>query len=346
MAASQRKLLPFRAGTRRRRAFVGSVAYAAATALTPQELPRVGLVGEVFVQFRGTVTLSGAGALSDLGPWNLVNRVQVNANIGAAAIVDLSGYGAYMIQPWSEEMAYRPDVGGAGVTAVNADIHAAPVAMGANTWVLSYFLPIAANTGMQFETGLINLQAPETRVTVNITCGALLDPATLVTATTGSFFIYYDYYEIPDPRTFQLPPLTLVRILEETQGIAAVGDNTYTIPRQGTLLQIAHRVNLNGARSDSWDSVRLRFNKTDTVYQEDRQWVRAIERRAFGLNPVVGVLYRDFWHAGSDMSAGDTRDAIDSEELSTLESIVVVNAGATIGVASLSSVRRIVQNLQ
>lgn len=342
----QRQLFPFRAGTRRRRAFVSSVPYAASSTLTPQELPRVGLLSEVFVQARLTVTLSAAGALTDLGPWNAVNRVQVNANIGAAAIVDLSGYGAYMIQPWTQNAGYRPDVGGAGVTAVNADIHAAPVAMGANTWVLSYFLPIAANDGSQFETGLINLQAPETRVTVNITTGALLDPATLVTATTGSFFIYYDYYEIPDPNRFKLPPLALVRTLEESQVISAVGDNIYTVPRQGVLLQLAHRVNLNGARSDSWDRALMRFNKTDSVYQEDRQWMRAVERRAFCLNPVVGVLYRDFWRANSLNSAGDTRDAIDSEELSTLESIVVVSAGATIGVASLSSVRRIVQTLQ
>jgi hypothetical protein len=343
---AQQQLRPLRAGTRQRRAFVGSVAYAAASTLNPQELPRVGLLNRIFVQFRGTVTLSGAGALADQGPWNLIARIQVNANIGAAAIVDLSGYGAYIIQPWVEELGYRPDKGGVGDTAQNADINASPVAMGANTWVLSYFLPIAANTGSQFDTGLINLQAPETRVTVNITCGALLDPATLVTATTGNFFIYYDYYEIPDPRVFALPPLALVRTLEETQAIAAVGDNIYTVPRQGVLLQLAHRVNLNGARSDLWDKHVLRFNKTDSVYNVDRQWERAWERVNYGLNPVTGVLYLDLWHAMQDVSAGDTRDAVDAEELSTLESIVTVNSGATIGTASLGSIRRIVQMLE
>lgn len=343
---AQAQLRPLRAGTRQRRAFVGSLAYAAATTLNPQELPRVGLLNRVFVQFRGTVTLSGAGALADQGPWNLIARIQVNANIGAAAVVDLTGYGAYIIQPWCEELGYRPDKGGVGDTTQNADIHAAPVAMGANTWVLSYFLPIAANTGSQFDTGLINLQAPETRVTVNITCGNLLDPATLVTATTGNFFIYYDYYEIPDPRVFQLPPLALVRTLEETQFIGAVGDNIYTVPRQGVLLQLAHRVNLNGARSELWDKHVLRFNKTDSVYNVDRQWNRAWERMNYGLNPVTGVFYLDLWHSMQDVSAGDTRDAVDAEELSTLESIVTINSGATIGVASLGTIRRIVQMLE
>jgi len=346
MATAARELLPLRAGTRQRRAFVTSVAYATSATLTPQELPRVGLLNRVFVQFRGTVTLSGAGALADQGPWNLVARIGVSANIGAASIVDLTGYGAYMIQPWVEELGYRPDKAGVGDTTPNADIHVAPVAMGANTWALSYWLPIAANTGSQFDTGLINLQAPETRVTVNITTGALLDPATLVTATTGNFFIYYDYYEIPDPRVFRLPPLALVRTLEETQTITAVGQNIYTVPRQGVLLQLAHRINLNGARSDNWDSHTLRFNKTDSVYQVDRQWERAWERVNYGLNPVTGVMYLDLWHAMQDLSAGDARDAVDAEELSTLESIVTINSGATIGVASLGSVRRILQMLE
>lgn len=347
---AQNKLLPFRSGTRQRRAKVGVIAYAAASGLTPLELPRVGMLARLVVQFRGTVTLSGAGALSDLGPWNLLSRIKVNANIGSAAIVDLSGFGAFMISEWAEEIGFRPDLGGVGVTAVNADVHAAPVAMGANTWVLTWVIPIAANAGKQFDLGLINLQAPETRVTVEITTGALLDPATLVTATTGNFHVYYEYYEIPDPRAFALPPLALVRFLEEQQPIGQTGDNVYTVPRQGILLQLAHRVTLNAARGPdaSIDSLSIKFNKTDSVYQVERQWERVLHRLWYATNPNVGVFRWDFWHAESDVSAGDTRDAIDAEELSTLESIVAVASGATLGSNNnfLASVRRIVQLLQ
>lgn len=348
-AAAGSRLLPFRSGTRQRRAKVGAIAYAAASALTPLELPRVGMLSRILVQFRGIVTLSGAGALSDLGPWNLTARIKVNANIGSAAIVDVSGYGAYMVQSIIEELGFRPDMAGVGAGVVpNADIHAAPVAMGANNWVLTYVIPISANAGKQFDLGLINLQAPETRVTVEITTGALLDPATLVTATTGNYHVYYEYYEIPDPRQFQLPALALVRTLEEQQPVGQTGDNIYTVPRQGVLLQLVHRLNLNGARSDSWDSIAIKFNKTDTVYLMERQWERVWNRLWQGLNPLVGVYYWDFWHAESDISAGDTRDAIDAEELSTLESFCTVTAGATLGSNNnfLASVRRIVQLLE
>lgn len=342
------ELLPFRAGTRQRRAKVGLVAYTVASQLTPLELPRVGMLNRVLVQFRGIVTLSGAGALSDLGPWNLTNRLRISANIGSAAIVDVSGYGAYMAQPIVEGVGYRPDLAGVGSTTPNADIHAAPVAMGANTWVLSYYLPVSANSGNQFDLGLVNLQAPETRVTVDIVTGQLLDPATLVTAITGNYNVYYDYFEIPDPNAFQLPPLALVRLLEEQQAIGQTGENIYVVPRQGVLMHLIQRVNANGARSDGIDNLFIRYNKTDTVYSMERQWERVIQRMNYALNPITGVFYWDFWHAASEVASGDFRDAIDTEELSTLEAGVTVSSGTTLGSNNnfLASVRRIVQILE
>jgi hypothetical protein len=310
----------------------------------PLPLPRVGLLSRILIQFRGTVTLSGAGALADLGPWNLLTRIKVNTNIGAASIIDASGYGAYLMQKWIER-GYLADNAGVGSTTPNANIFAAPVAMGANTWVLSWILPISANTGINFETGLINLQAPEITVTVEPTFGALLDPATLVTATTGNLHVYYEYYEIPDPRRFTLPALTLVRSIEEQQAVAVVGDNVYTVPRMGTLLQLIHRCTFNGTRSDGWDSSTIKFNKTDAVYQDEMQALKVFERIHYASPPILGTIYRDFWEGWADVSRGDTRDAIDSEQLTTLESIVTVSAGTTLGASNnfLASIRRIMQ---
>lgn len=338
------KLLPFRMGTRQRRAKVGTIVYAAASAGQPLPLPRVGLASRIVAQFRGVVTLSGAGALSDQGPWNLLSRIRVNTNIGAASLIDVSGYGGYLMQKWIEQ-GYLPDNGGAGSVTPNANIHAAPVAMGANTWVLTWVLPISANSGINFETGLINLQAPEISVTVEPIFGALLDPATLVTATTGNLHVYYEYYEIPDPRRFSLPGLTLVRCIEEQQAVGQVGDNIYTVPRMGTLLQLIHRLTFNAARSDGWDSSSIKFNKTDTVYNDEMQVMKVFERVHYGTPPISGTIFRDFWSAFAEVSRGDTRDAIDSEQLTTLESIITVSAGTTLGANNnfLASIRRIMQ---
>lgn len=355
--AQQQQLRPFRTGTRQRRAFVNSVAWAAGTTLPSVELPRVGLLSRLVIQLRGILTLAGVGVGTDLFPWAITARHRVNVNIGSASIVDVSGYGAEMAQPWIEELGWKPEMtgifqgtGAGSPPAPNADIHVAPVAMGANTWVITTVLPISANSGREFELGLINLQAPEVRCTVDITAGAGADFTTNFTSFVGSYFVYEEYYEIPDPRAFMLPPLALVRLLEEQQAIVGTGDAIYTVPRQGVLFQLAHRVTLNGARIDSpgWDEASIRFNKTDTVYREARQWKRIQERMMYGMLPTTGVFYHDFWHAASDVSTGDSRDQIDSEELSTLESVVSINSGATLGSNNnfLAAVRRIAQILQ
>lgn len=345
MAAN--RLLPFRSGTRQRFAKVGSIAYAASSALTPQILPKVGMLSRIYVQFRGTGTLSGAGALSDLGPWNLLSRLRVNANIGSAAVVDVSGFGAHLIGRKHDFPGFAVDKAGVGDSTPHADLFAFPVAMGANTWTLTWCIPIAANARGEFDAGLINLQAPEVQVQLELVTGALTDPATLVTATTGTFHIFYEYYEIPDPRQYALPPLVLVRTLEDQQPITAVGENIYTVPRQGVLLNLIQRCTLNGARSDSFDDQFIRFNKTDTVYRQERQAARIGDRVRNILNPITGITEYDLFDAKAAISQGDLRDAIDTEELSTLEAGITVSSGAGLGANNnvLANVRRILQVL-
>lgn len=341
------QLLPFRSGTRQRQAKVGVIAYSPSTPGQPLELPRVGMLSRIIVQLRGSITFSAAGTLADIGPWNLLSRMRVNSNIGAASLVDVSGHGLYVSQRMIKG-GWSPEKAGIGDTTPNADIHAFPLSGSAQAFVLTFELPIGANNGANFETGLINLQAPETRITVEPTFGALTDPASLVTAITANLHVYYEYYEIPDPRQFAMPPLALVRLLEEQQAILGTGETIYTVPRQGTVLDLAHVVVLNGVRSDSIDSFDLRFNKTDRVYQQERQWKRMEERKIYQLLPNTGVYYHDLFNAYGHVNAGDTRDAIDSESLTTFESVVSVSAGATLGSNNnfLRSVRRIVQILQ
>ncbi|SRR5258705_293091 len=344
-AMKRKELIPFRMGTRQRRRKVGTLAYAASSTASIV-LDRVGYLSRLVVQFRGTVTLSGAGALSDLGPWNLVQRLRVLTNIGAANIVDVSGFGGHAAgRLQSEGMSF--DKAGVGDTVPNADVFAAPVAMGANTWALPYDLPISVNYGREFEFGLINLQSPETQVTLEIQTGPILDAATLVTAITGTFHIYAEYYEVPQPDVFSQPPLALARLLEETIPVTGTGDLVYTLPRMGVWMSAVNILRLNGARSDSFDSHSLRLNKTDTAYLQERQWTRIVDRRAQILNPVTGLFSMDLYQSDMRIGTGDARDCIDTEELATVEEIVTVSSGAVLGANNnfLTVVRRIAQRL-
>lgn len=340
------KLMPLRMGTRQRYQPIGSVAFAAGQAAQPIEIPRVGLLNRLVLSFSGTVTKSGAAAIADLSPWAILSRLRLNINTGSASIVDVSGFGAYLMQRVLNE-GWSPDAAGLGSSAPHADVFAAPTAT-ASPVAFSLVIPIAANNGAQFDIGTLNLQAPEVRATVEVVWGALTDYAADCTALTGTLSVGYLYYEVPDLRQFGLPPLSIVRMVEEQQPISNTGDNIYNVPRMGTVLQMAHLIRLNGARSDSFDEVGIRFNKSDQPYKIARKVQRVIERYNYPVNPITGAVYWDFFRSYESLNAGDYRDALDTEEITTTESVVTVSAGASLGVGNnmLHTVRRIVQVLE
>lgn len=336
------KLRPFREGTRQRRQFIAAPSFSASGTLTT-ELPRVGYLNRLIVAFAGTVTLSGATANTDSGPWNLVNRFRVNTNIGSTQLVDTSGFGMFVAQRFQNE-SWSPDKAGVGDTTASADVFAAGTASGANTWALPYIIPIGANVADEFEFGMINLQSEQTRVTLDIVCGANTDANANITGVTGAFSIWYEYYEVPDPRVFAQPPLTICRLVEESISVSATGDNVYIVPRQGVLMQAAGILRLNSSRSDGFSQTRVRFNKTDIAYTHDRVLNRILDRNTQVLNPITGVVYQDFWYAQGLIGQGDARDMIDLEELSTVEVLCNVTTAPS-GTSTYNVVRRIAQRL-
>jgi hypothetical protein len=229
-------LLPFAAGTRLRRQYVGAVPFAANTRAASLQLPRVGMLSRLYVILDGTLTLSGAGAFADKGPHNIVNRIQLNTNIGSAAIIDVSGYGGAMQSPHSR-LGYKNGTAGAGNTAPSATYYSASAAA-TGVLRLPWAFNVALNQGQNFTDGLINLQAPEVTVSVDLQFGAGTDAVTTATGFVGNAYVYYEYFEIPDPRAFEMPRLALHRTLEEQIPISQTGALIYTLPRMGTLLSL------------------------------------------------------------------------------------------------------------
>lgn len=341
MANGQRQLRPFRSETRQR---IQRIAGGALTLGTPQtlEVPRVGFLSGILVTVRGDVTLAG-GAMSDLGPWNLLRRLRLETNLGATSIVDVSGYGAFLANN------HRT----LGVTGTGDTSDAAGRTYRFNTGtdgvLLHYWVPVAMNDGANFSVGMLNLQAPEIRVT--LTLDPVADIATVHTGASApalSYELTYYYYEVPSPHLAKWPPLILHRTLEDSQPISTTGEQIYTVPRQGTVLQLTHLVRLNGARNSAdVGMIGLRFNKTDDVYR-----IPGIQHDFFymhnhGRVPTTGEFMWDLFHADSVPNMGDMRDAVDSEQLSTFEAVLDIASGATLGVGNnfLVTQRRIVQPL-
>ena len=342
----QQQLLPFRRNTRQRKARVGTLTYSSQSNLTQLEVPRVGLLSAINIFFRGTVTYSAAGTVADRGPWQLLNRIQVNLNQGSQSLVDVSGYGAYLIQP-QLRTAFSPDKAGIGDTTPSSDVYVFPVSGSSQSLNLSWRIPIALNDGSEFDLGLINLQAPEVRCTVNLTTGPTSDICSNISALTGTFYIEYEYFEFPNPQLVALPPAVIHRIIEDSIPVAGTGDTIYEIPRLGSALSLTHVVRLNGARSDSIDALSLKINKTDTIYTTDRWSARLDQRYKFARTFPTGVYVWDWFSAMGLPFSGDFRDAFDTEAVTTTESIITVSSSATLGSNNnfIDNIRRVMQLL-
>src|SRR5580765_1331312 len=148
-AAARRPLRPFRQGTRRHWQRVTTVANpfaaAAATVVNPIAMPKVGMLSAIWLLVSIAFTSPAAGdTLAVDGLAGMFSRIQVTANLGSAAIVDASGKGVETASRFARAMGPRGVVSGLGV--------------GAQTAKYAVKVPVGANSGRNFELGLINLQ--------------------------------------------------------------------------------------------------------------------------------------------------------------------------------------------
>lgn len=314
------------------------------------DLPRVGYLSGVWINLRGTLNLGAAGAFADLGPWNILRRLQITANFGGASLWDTSGYMCYL----SSNGAYYgflPDAGDSRSLTPPTDVYQAGLTMGNNIYSLWYFLPLAINQGLNFDIGLILLQSTTVTLTVSINfgnaAGDLVASLGGGTGFSGTAHIYYDYYEVPAGNVKQ-PPLIIVRTLEESQVITATGETKYETPNGGTLVRMDSLLRLNSLRSDNVDYVRLYLNETETRFDIERQLFKALQRREGGMHLTTGAFRWDFLNAFASgvMSVGDSQNAIDTEEIAELEFTFFVPSGLGASGNEIRFARRIIQVIQ
>lgn len=336
-------VIPFRKGTRQHFNPVGIVPYRSNAAGTPLVLDQIGLLSGLLIRVSGVMGITAGGALLADGPWSLVRRIRVTLNTGVT-LVDLSGFGAYLVGFLLKE-EFNPAASGL------ADVYAAPVATGANTWALSFWIPISSNDGINMEIGLINLQTEELRARVEIDWAAATDAVDTPDANgfSGEAEIHALWYEVPDPRVVGFPPLNILhRLIEDQASVTRTGDMRYPITRQGTIQQLIHTLRLDGERNAAdVIALRLELNRSDRVYRYTRQAQHWFQAMRYGQDLPTGVFVWDWWHAQMDVSQGDGRDFVDTEAVAQIDSILEIASGATLGENNnaLDTIRRFTQVL-
>lgn len=362
---------PFRYGTVRRRINIGNFQITPGTQLPAVVIPQVGMLARVLFDIEGGYTVANAPlVVANLdGMDAILSRAQITLNNGSAQIVDLSGIGVNAInQNISSSLPIKRGTPGVG----NVQGTGFGLAVGAQTFSYKGFLPVNANQKRQFEMGLINLQAPELRATINLSFNPLASLFTVpanCTAFTATCNLSYEYYEIPDLSRYQLPPLTLVRSIEEAgQPITATGLQVYQIPRLGTMIEYHGVLVLNLLYSTvltKLSEFAIRYNKTDVQYDVFIGDWETYEAEMFGsgVGPAVtpsaasdvaqtflhpSMLSFNLWAAGdAPRNGGDFRDAIDTEENTTTEILITVAGGTALnaGKDNIYHVRRVVQRI-
>lgn len=335
------QVFPFRSSTRQKRMKIGTADYSLGGSKSIL-LPEIGYLARIWLFFVGTITYSAPGAAADLAPYSLFKRISVTLNNSATDIYNTSGFGTFLVNAALTKMG-RLD------QQTDSLFYAFPTSGAAQDFVLGLQIPISLSQGFNFEAGLINLQAPEIQCQLNIDfVNNLADIASNVTALTGTVHAYHEYYEVPSPVNVAQPPVMLHRIIEQSQPVNNTGDVIYTVPRGGNLLRLLHVLRINGARSDSYDEHSLRFNQSETIYKEEKRLKKLIERERRGYNMPTGVIMADFAYALQHPEESDMRDAINTEMVTTTDSIVTVSSSAVLGSNNnfLVSIREILQSAQ
>lgn len=340
--------LPFRYGTVQRSQQIGSYTFTPGQQLPAVKIPQVGMLASVLVNVYGTYTKANATGTNLYDGYDaFLARAQVNVNNGSANIVDVSGVGVSIIN--------------------KADSPSLPIkrglvtSAGAQTYGYKFILPVNANQRRQFEMGLINLQAPELQATISLSfnpLSSIFATAADVSNFVGNVNLSYTYYEIPDINRYSMPPITVVRTLEEAPAsIAAVGDQKYTVPRLGTMIDYHGVVVLNNLYTTvrtTMSNVKLRYNLSDTQVDRNIEDQETYEARVYGYaSPTTTFLDNStisfpLWAAGDkQVNGGDFRDAIDTEENTTTDIILTVAAGTGLnaGKDNIFHVRRVVQRV-
>lgn len=324
----QRQLFPFREHTRQKMNSVGTLTYSLG-GVQYLTLPKVGYLSKVYLRFNGVITSTTGGAdtitYAKFGPWSVFRDIQLDLNSGKQVLCKLSGYELFLRNSIGKKSA-RPD------QQADADFYAAPTTGSAVAFRQTVMIPVAVSDGMNFQVGLINLQAPELQCNLTVAfANALTDIGTNIASLTGTVDVAYEYYEVPDPTQVMQPPVVLHKLISQPQAVLSTGRNIVEIPRGGDLMRVIQVLELNGAKSDSYDSVECWLNKTQQIYKIDRWNLKYRERAYYGYNLPTGVAVWDFQNSWDHPEESDMRDVLDTEAVTTTEFYTNVTAGATLG---------------
>lgn len=289
------------------------------------QLPKTGIAARLWLAIRGSV----AGSLSApnaLGMASIIRRVRLTANSGVD-LINVSGAGYhYLLRDQLESELVDPFGQSNARSAVTA-----------TTFNLDMMLPFFIN--LRDPIGGLALQNEQSIFSLGIDWEADATVATGATVT-GTVTPYLELFTVPTNRE-DWPSFSLVQqIVEDSQAVAATGDQQYNWPRSNTYLQIVHGLGFGVSGADNWSRARVRVNGADYLEDWDVKGADLQFRYTKGRARPAGVIPIDYMASSGLGNYGIARDWYDSARVVDLASVITATATGT-----LTNVRRQLINL-
>lgn len=325
---------PFRMGTRRHRMILDNVAHSNGTQLESIEIKPAGWAAGLIVEAELSVVTGAAPAWGDNGVWGIVNRFNVELNGQSFQPIDIDGYSAYVAQ-LARRNGGAPNRVHWGGSAVDSNYFVDTLSANTTQTVkVLWYLPFSINTGVNMESGLIPLLARELSGYLKITTNGLASVGTGITGITRTWKTTLVYFNAPAPVSlpngdvikYANPPLQGVRLISyDTLIKADLADTPIVLPKEGTIIEAAHVIRVNGVRRDYFDELRLVLGNQNIQDRANRSTVKFENAIRYGEMPT-GVVFHQLSDDFESNMLG-LRDALDTTNISLSESVVKVNTG-------------------
>lgn len=362
--------LPFRLGTRTVIEKIASLAFTPGGAMVSTDLAKAGYLQGILLRLRGTYTVvTATPGPKAVFPYDYISRVQLDlpglndpytVSGKMLKLQELAGFpfalggipgilaGADTDQQTSTFMK------SAGYQAVAADVY--PVAVAANTWNLTWWLPAAHNP--RDVRGLLPLGNQAT-ATLRVYPGADADlVATPANHSASSLTLdVYQVYMTAPPAGVESPDTTFAVVMDEyEQAVTAVGDNVIDIPKGGIILNVIHQLrNVDTAYpiasdvSTVLDTVSFRVNR-DKLWDNVDIAAKLIEQNAGRSFPYpAGSIVYDFDRDQKGIPFMDANGEripgwLYSDQVNEIKSTLHIATGATLSNAKVTtSVKRLMR---
>lgn len=337
--------------TRQARVVLPAMAYSASANVT-QDLSQTGYLAAINLLMTGTVTTAAASTTTVntfiQTPWNIVKRIILRTNEGAD-IWSTTGWGAYLYNRHNRTgLDYHTNhadyLRAAGVDPFSRYlVNPGTLAQSLTSDIRAFWrLPIA--WGEMNLTGLLLLQNPGVRFTLEIQWGNVATNGDLFASTTGTVTVA-NLQVLPQLELYHLPAssdddpnLAFAKtVLEDRKDIVSVGDVVYN-PIMGNVYNRVIQEYVNGGTAPMSPAditqFAVSFAQTQRVYTENADVKLADQRRIYGQDMPEGVYTHEFSLPNGFPELPGGRDQFDTSQITDMAITASLRAGMTLNAGS------------